>query len=184
MLSVTVGECTRKAAEHKEHADALKRLGGALGEFLAKHTERRDKTVTGATHRLKSLDSAFAAVKQAEADFDRFSAEAARVEAEQRKYLDDERMAKSPVMEKLSTQLGELSVKVDAAQREFKVGLEKALALEKLVYDRDLPTMLQVNASSPRKCPAAHHQSVGLFSDCSLTAASAGCAAGLPQSGG
>jgi hypothetical protein len=142
LMSVTVGECTRKAAEHKHHADELKAIAASVSEFLMRHTEKRDKTVLAASARMKTLDAAYLAVKKAEGEFDRFRSQAVQVDQELEKYMADDRMARSPVVEKLSAQLTDLRTKREVAQREFKQGLESAIQLEKVIYERDLPNVL------------------------------------------
>ena len=142
LLSAVAADSMRRAREHLAQADSLRALAQQLGAFAAKHTEHKNGVVAAAQQRLRKLDDAFAAVKRAEGDFDRYRAQAVQVEQEFLRNMEDEKLAGTPMMQKLSTQMNELKAKQEAAQQEFKATLEKAISSEAGVYDRDLPHVL------------------------------------------
>ena len=142
LLSTVAADSMRRAREHIAQAQALRALHQQLEAFAAKHNERKAGVVTAAGQRLRKLDEAFVAVKRAEADYDRYRAQAVQSEQEFLRNMEDEKMAQTPMMQKLSTQVNELKAKRDQAQQDFKANLEKAIKAEAGVYDRDLPHVL------------------------------------------
>ena len=142
LLSTVAADSMRRAREHLAQAQALRALHQQLEAFAAKHNERKAGVVTAAGQRLRKLDEAFVAVKRAEADYDRYRAQAVQSEQEFLRNMEDEKMAQTPMMQKLSAQVNELKAKRDQAQQDFKANLEKAIKAEAGVYDRDLPHVL------------------------------------------
>ncbi len=142
LLSTVAADSMRRARDHQAQAKSLRALGQQLEAFAAKHTERKTGVVAAAGQRLRKLDEAFAAVKRAEADYDRYRAQAVQSEQEFLRNMEDEKIAQTPMMQKLSTQMNELKAKQEQAKQEFKATLEKAIKAEAGVYDRDLPHVL------------------------------------------
>eukprot|EP01047_Picozoa_sp_COSAG01_P042051 COSAG01_NODE_3650_length_5825_cov_7.891023_3_plen_207_part_00 len=65
------------------------------------------------------------------------------VEEEYMRNMEDARMAKSPVVEKLSKDMADFGTKKQAAAKNFKDTLTEGLRLEGNLYDRDLPAILR-----------------------------------------